>query len=69
MCGEYKMLGGFNMFGKGTILTKFITLPPHYLVRVNFNMFKINSWGDEDFVVYLDGDLVYRSTFNTGTGS
>ena len=63
------MFGGYNMFGIGTILTRVDTLPPHFLVRVSFNMFKINSWNGYDFVVYLDGDIGYRRTFEAGSGS
>ena len=55
MCGNNKIFGGFGIFGTTTSVVKMIALAPHYFVRVIFKMYKIDSWENESFYLYLDG--------------
>jgi hypothetical protein len=69
-CGDkIKMFGGFNFFGTGVSAVRMLTLPPHYLVRVKFTLYKIDSWDDELFIVYIDGRETYLRRFSVGSGS
>lgn len=46
-----------------------ISLPPHYLVKVQFNFIKIGTWENESFLLYLDGYEIYRRTFLHSDGT
>lgn len=54
-CGDNKIFGGLGAFGNLASIVKLIALPPHYYVRVKFTFYKIDSWDNESFYLYLDG--------------
>lgn len=68
-CGNTRLLGGYNILGAGSALVKQISVPPHQDISMRFEFFKIDSWDNEVFFVYVDGTPVYNSSFayNLGT--
>jgi hypothetical protein len=54
-CAGQRLLGGYKVFGKGSSIVKYITLPPHYEVSIKFKLYKIDSWDNEKFLLYVDG--------------
>lgn len=63
------MFGGFNIFGQFTSIVKVIQLPAHYLVRLQVRFYKIDSWDNESFFIYLDGVEMYSRALGGGEGS
>lgn len=39
-CGSVRILGGYNVLGKGSAIHKIIGLAPHYALKVEFKLFK-----------------------------
>lgn len=54
-CGNTRLVGGFGILGSGSSLVKEFALPPHSSVTVRFELYKIDSWDQEDFYVLIDG--------------
>lgn len=67
-CKQYRIFGGYGVLGANSALTSVIQLPPHYLVRVQFNFYKIDSWDNEAFYIYLDGLASYRAVYQYTSG-
>jgi len=63
------MFGGFGFFGAGVSVLKMFTLPPHYAIRVTFTFFKIDSWDNEMFAVYIDGRESFMQRFFGSDGA
>ncbi|CAD8125609.1 unnamed protein product [Paramecium sonneborni] len=57
-CGGVSLFGGFNAFGKGTKVSKLITIASHFKLRVSLQFMKIDSWDLEFLYLFLD-DYVY----------
>lgn len=57
------------MFGAGAAVGTKINLQPHYEVTLSFNLFKVDSWDNEVFLVYADGTQVYSEYFSLTDGS
>lgn len=62
-CGGFKFLGGFNVFGSGTVLTRKFALPPHKRVRIVFEAWKIDDWYGDNYVVKADGVTIFEKQF------
>lgn len=64
-CGPYmKVLGGFQNFGKDSIISFKVPISKnHYAVRVLFRFVKISSWDNETLFIYLEDQLVSSTTF------
>jgi hypothetical protein len=54
-CGDVRILGGYNIMGKGASVLKQLALPTHYQVDITFNFLKIDSWDNHNFFVWVDG--------------
>lgn len=63
------MVGGFDIFGSNTLLIKKFELPPHYEITLKITMFKIDSWDNESFFVFVDGVNVISRSFAFDEGS
>jgi len=46
-----------------------LNLQPHYEVTISFNFYKVDSWDNEVFLVYVDGTQVYNEYFSLTDGS
>ncbi|CAD8193714.1 unnamed protein product [Paramecium pentaurelia] len=66
-CGAESLFGGYNAFGSGVSVSKIISLPPHYKIRVSLEFWKIDSWDDE-FVYFILDDYVQTATWYWNTG-
>jgi hypothetical protein len=55
-CGGNRLYGGFGVFGRSSSITRIFQLPPHNGVLVKFKLFKIDSWDNERFFLYFDGE-------------
>ena len=63
-CGGETLFGGFGLWGAKTSVTKqYTNLPPHESISLSFNFFKIDSWDNHYFLVYVNGVLVYNRQF------
>ena len=66
------MLGGYNFFGSGAYVEKTFDLsgvPPHSIVRVELDFYKVDSWDNEWARLYLDGTLVWTQRSWNSDGS
>jgi hypothetical protein len=45
-----------------------IQLPAHYLVRLQVRLYKIDSWDNKSFLIYLDGVEMYRRALSSEQG-
>lgn len=57
-CGKYKILGGYNILSTENITKSFASLPSHTSVIIQFDFFKIDSWDDEYFYLYVDTNQI-----------
>ncbi|CAD8063432.1 unnamed protein product [Paramecium sonneborni] len=65
-CGLTKLFGGYKAFGIDAKITKLIQLPPHYAVKIEFELWKIDYWNlDDYYFLYLDQKLVIQSNFQS----
>ncbi|CAD8205527.1 unnamed protein product [Paramecium pentaurelia] len=64
-CDGVSLFGGFNLFGSGTSISKLISLPPHYKVRVSFEFWKIDSW-DQEYAYFFIDDITTTDYWNVG---
>jgi hypothetical protein len=62
-CKDVRIFGGYRVFGNKSSAVLYLELPPHYSVRVKFTMYKIDSWDNEQFLVYGDGLEVFAKQF------
>ncbi|CAD8148390.1 unnamed protein product [Paramecium octaurelia] len=62
-CDGFTLLGGYNIFGTRSIVSKHFSLLPHYKVKVTLEFWKIDSWDDEDFYIIVDGTLQSKKYF------
>lgn len=57
------------MFGAGARAIKKLNLDPHYEITVQFVLYKIDSWYNEQFLFYIDGQEAYSQFFTISDGS
>lgn len=57
------LFGGFNIFGKGTKVSKTLKLPPHYRLKFKFLFAKIDSWDSESAFLKVDNTQVWTRKF------
>lgn len=62
-CNEVKLFGGFRVLGNGSSAVLYLDLPPHFMVRVKFTLYKIDSWDNELFLGYADGDQKHSKAY------
>eukprot|EP00966_Prymnesium_polylepis_P142725 3295103-Prymnesium_polylepis.2 len=63
------MLGGYGVFGAGAYVEKTVTgMDSHFTLRIQFTFFKIDYWEGFAVLVYVDGALGYRQTFQLRDG-
>ena len=70
-CGSLgSLLGGFRVLGSGAWLLKTYDLSghPHSAVELSMEFVKVDSWDDEEAVVEVDGQVVWRRTFSVEEG-
>lgn len=49
-------------------MVKQFVLPSHYLLNVKFNLLKIDSWDNEQMLVYVDGTQAYNKQLGLKDG-
>lgn len=57
------MVGGFNVLGKNSAIVKSFTMPAHYKMTLRIKFFKIDSWDNETFQIFVDGVNVFTKQF------
>ena len=66
------MLGGYGVFGSGAAIEKTFDVsaaPPHSVVRVELDFFRIDSWdAGEKAEMYIDGTLVWSQEYDPSSG-
>lgn len=58
-----KLLGGFNVFGKGATVSRVFEMEPHYRIKVKLTFAKIDSWDNEEGSISLDGEKIWARRF------
>ncbi|EGR30342.1 hypothetical protein IMG5_134320, partial [Ichthyophthirius multifiliis] len=62
-CGPYALLGGYNVFGQNTVASKtYSVLTKHNTIKISFKLFFIDTWDKEDFIVWVDDQVVGKVT-------
>jgi hypothetical protein len=56
-CGDVAIVGGYNAFGRRATATKQIRVPPHFKLKLQVQLWKIDSWDNEKMQIYVDGFL------------
>lgn len=56
-CDTYRIFGGMYSFSSGSLLKIIGGLPPHFQFRLILKVFFIDSWDNESFNLYIDGNL------------
>ncbi|CAD8187217.1 unnamed protein product [Paramecium octaurelia] len=67
-CDNQTLFGGFNTFGKSTLITYNSSLPPHYQIIISVKIWKIDSWNDEWIYMLLDEKII-KQQYPIGEGS
>lgn len=63
-CGGIKIVGGFEKFGAGAIVSrKFKNLPLHKRLRVTLEIWKIDSWNAENLWIKMENNIVWQRAF------
>lgn len=63
------MLGGYGKLGrKADLWKRFTNLPPHFSLLVKVQMWKIDSWDNEVFKVFVDDQLRFQQAFAFNEG-
>jgi len=56
-CGSTKLIGGYGNFGGGAKMTKtFTEIEKHTKLRIQLQVWKIDSWDNEEFFCIIDGN-------------
>ncbi|CAK78608.1 unnamed protein product (macronuclear) [Paramecium tetraurelia] len=64
-CGTNRIFGGISNFGNMTLISKFFTLPPHSIVQVKLDFWKLSNWANNETIsVHLDGLKVVSQEVN-----
>ncbi len=59
-----RVLGGFNLFGLGAYTQKTFTLSGNQTaVDISLDFWKGDSWDNEHFYVYVDGNLLFDQSY------
>lgn len=59
-CGAVQIFGGYNSFGKGTVVSKTISnLPAHTDLLIKLQFWAIDSWDKEPATLSIDGKVVW----------
>ena len=67
-CGEYTVLGGYNVLGTGATISKTLTdLTDHSGMIIQFDFMRIDSWDSEDAFLTVDGVEVWRQKYASGS--
>ncbi|CAD8162475.1 unnamed protein product [Paramecium octaurelia] len=56
-CGTTSLFGGYNILGAGASVSKIISLPAHFKIRVSLEFWKIDSWDNEKLYIILDDSV------------
>ncbi|CAK58868.1 unnamed protein product (macronuclear) [Paramecium tetraurelia] len=64
-CGGTQLFGGFDTFGKQTKVMKFLQLPPHYEVQIKMRFWKIDTWDNEYFYIFIDGIQAFSQQYTS----
>ncbi|CAD8197977.1 unnamed protein product [Paramecium pentaurelia] len=62
-CNGIQLFGGYEVFGKNTIITKLISPPPHYAIMITLEFWKIDNWDNEQFYIYVDQNLIFSQIY------
>ncbi|CAD8191748.1 unnamed protein product [Paramecium pentaurelia] len=60
-CGDTNIFGGYGAFAKQTLISSKFTLPPHYSLRISFDLWKVDSWDGEIVKIVFDSEINQRS--------
>ena len=55
VCDNNKILGGYNIGGKGAYFSRAIRIPRHKRITLSLRIYAIDSWYKEYFLLYGDG--------------
>ncbi|CAD8071148.1 unnamed protein product [Paramecium sonneborni] len=67
-CGGTFMFGGFRVFGSRTTVSKVFQLPPHSLINIKVQFWKIDSWDNEEAYIFVDDQLAWSRKFQVNEG-
>ncbi|EGR30872.1 hypothetical protein IMG5_122030 [Ichthyophthirius multifiliis] len=63
-CSGESTFGGYDVFGQGAVANKsFNSQVSHYELVIRFELFAIDSWDDELFILKLDDEVVFTYSF------
>ncbi|EGR30495.1 zinc finger lsd1 subclass family protein, putative [Ichthyophthirius multifiliis] len=63
-CGSYNLLGGYNVCGKGCVITnKYESINPVYSYQLTFMFMMVDSWDNgEFFIITINENEAYRES-------
>ncbi|CAK58908.1 unnamed protein product (macronuclear) [Paramecium tetraurelia] len=65
-CSGTRILGGYNAFGSKAKAMKLLQLPPHFMIYITMQFWRIDSWDSEFLYIDLDGTLSYTAQYGVG---
>ncbi|KAL4493947.1 hypothetical protein ABPG72_021964 [Tetrahymena utriculariae] len=69
-CGPNHVLGGFWLSGLGASISRVWNgLAPHWSIRIDYTVWKIDKWNNEYFYVSVDGQVKQQLQFSSSSGS
>lgn len=61
-CGDVSLVGGYGKFGKGAVASKTFNTAAQAGLRLQVQLWKIDSWDGEELFVTMNGQKVYSIT-------
>ncbi|KAM3137913.1 hypothetical protein pb186bvf_009994 [Paramecium bursaria] len=68
VCSGNKIFGGYGFFAKGAIANKLFQLPPHSIVYLKVQFWKISTWDNEEFHIWVDDQHVFKKAYSVQQG-
>ena len=59
-CSGKYLVGGFDIMGVGASAKKTFDIPSHKRIKIQSNIYKIDSWDGENMIVKVDGVEVWK---------
>ena len=69
-CGDFKLLGGYDVLAKGGSVVKTVTsMEEHTLLTISFEFVKLDTWDGEAAKLFVDDALVWTQAIGATSGT
>ena len=69
-CGDFKLLGGYDVLAKGGSVVKTVTsMEEHTLLTISFEFVKLDTWDGEAAKLFVDDALVWTQAIGSSSGA